>query len=138
MRAVAIAGAISVALKMLLNMIKKWKVFAKTDKQKIIIKMITLGVGVLALITTNVGMGLPLWQSLIIAGGGPGAMAFHDIYELMLVLLGKKKYSEVKKELETPDDGPPSTAEISPVTINNSEEPVVGMNPDEEVKTPKN
>jgi hypothetical protein len=102
-KVVAAAGVLAVVLKMLLSGLASWKDYFQTDKGKAWLKLITVGVGLLAFVASNVGMGIPFWQSLILAGGGPGAMAVHSLHQMIPVILGKSKLP--------PSDppGPPST-----------------------------
>ncbi len=90
-KVIAAAGIISVALKMLLSGLASWKPYFKTDKGKAWLKVITVVVGLTAFIASNVGMGIPFWQSLILAGGGPASMAVHSIWQMIPVILGKSK-----------------------------------------------
>jgi hypothetical protein len=100
-KAIAIAAAIAAALKLLLSSLKQWAGFFKTDKQKAALKVITLFVGLGAFMATNIGFGMPWWEALIVAGGGPGSMLIHDLTKLIEVFKGEKKYDDVKKDLES-------------------------------------
>lgn len=102
-KAMAMAAALASGLKLLLSSLKKWKGFFKTGKQKAILQITTLLIGIAAFFATNIGMGMPFWMSLIVAGGGPGAMLVHDFQDLVMVLLGKKKFEEVEKTLQDKD-----------------------------------
>lgn len=102
-KVIAAAGILAVVLKMLLSGLASWKDYFQTDKGKAWLKLITVGVGLLAFVASNVGMGIPFWQSLILAGGGPGAMAVHSLHQMIPVILGKGKLPPS----EPP--GPPST-----------------------------
>ncbi len=90
-KTIAFAALLAVILKGLLSAIKSWTPYFKGLKGKAWIQVVTLVVGFAAFIATNVGMGVPFWQSLILAGGGPGAMVIHDLMSLLPVLLGKKQ-----------------------------------------------
>ncbi|HEY8094546.1 MAG TPA: hypothetical protein VIE65_00435 [Methylobacter sp.] len=88
---IAIAGTISVVLKLLLSALSSWKDYFQTDKGKAWLKVITVGVGLIAFIASNVGMGIPFWQAIILAAGGPAAMAVHSIWQMIPVIAGKQK-----------------------------------------------
>lgn len=91
MKVIAFAAVLAVGLKGFISSLKSWKGYFKGVKGKAWLKTITLVVGFLAFIATNIGMGIPWWQALIVAGGGPGAMLVHDLAGLVPVLTGKKK-----------------------------------------------
>jgi hypothetical protein len=97
-----IAGAaiLAVLLKTLLSGVKSWTGYFTTDKQKAALKLITVGVGLLAFIVTNIGYGIPWWQALILAGGGPASVAVHEFTAMVPVLNGKAKLP--------PSDPPPA------------------------------
>lgn len=91
---IAMAGTLAVVLKVLLSVLDQWKGFFTTIKGRAVLKLITVGIGFVAFMLTNIGFGLPLWQSLILAGGGPGALLVHDIVEIIPALNGKKQQKE--------------------------------------------
>jgi len=93
-RLIAIAGTIAVVLKILLSVLDQWKGYFTSIRGKAILKLITVAVGFLAFVATNIGFGLPWWQALILAGGGPGALLVHDIMEIVPALNGKKQQKE--------------------------------------------
>lgn len=88
---IAFAAVLAAALKGLLSLLRSWKPYFTTIKGKAWLKAITVVVGFVAFVATNVGMGIPWWQSLILAGGGPGAMLVHDLMDIIPVIRGKKK-----------------------------------------------
>lgn len=88
---IASAATLAVGLKILLSLLDQWKGYFEGPKGKALLKLITLTVGLVAFLATNVGLGLPFWQSLILAGGGPGAILVHDLSDIVSVLRGKKK-----------------------------------------------
>jgi hypothetical protein len=92
-KAMAAAASIAVVLKLLLSGLKSWKGYFSTDKGKAWLKITTLGIGFIAFLLTNFGMGLSWWQALIVAGGGPGAILVHELSRLIPVVEGKKKYT---------------------------------------------
>ncbi len=91
---IAAAGMLAVGLKILLSSLDQWKGYFTTIKGKAVLKLITVAVGFLAFLATNIGFGLPIWQALILAGGGPGALLVHDIMEIVPALTGKKQAKE--------------------------------------------
>lgn len=90
MKLIAVAGVMAAVLKALLSALSGWKDYFKTDKGKAWVKVITLVIGFLAFILSNIGFGIPWWQALIVAGGGPGAILIHELSKLVPVLEGKK------------------------------------------------
>lgn len=90
-KVIAIAGALAVVLKMILSALASWKDYFKTDKGKAWLKAFTIVVGLLAFVAGNVGMGIPFWQALVLAGGGPGAMAVHSLMQIIPAMKGEAK-----------------------------------------------
>ena len=90
-KSIAIAGTMAILLKMLTSVLRGWKGRVHADADKAKIKIASISVGVLAFLATNIGAGLPWWQAIVIAGGGPGSIAVHEIMKLVPVLQGKKK-----------------------------------------------
>lgn len=111
-RMIALAAILAIALKTLVSVLQSWKGFFTTDKQKAWLKIATLVVGFLAFLLTNIGFGIPWWQAIILAGGGPGAIMVHELTKMIPVLLGKKKY-ESKSE-PPPPDGEKKEEELIP------------------------
>ena len=101
---IALAAAMAVILKLLVSLASSWKGYFKTDKQKAALKIGLVVSGFVIFLATNVGMGINWWQSLILAGGGPGSILVHELAKLLPVLQGKKKYNEVDP------DGDPTTS----------------------------
>lgn len=89
MKLIATAGIMAAVLKALLTALSGWKDYFKTVKGKAWLRAITLVVGFLAFILTNIGFGIPWWQSLIVAGGGPGAILVHELMKLGPAIKGK-------------------------------------------------
>lgn len=106
-----IAGAaiLAVALKAFISTLKSWKGYFSTDKSKAWLKITTLAVGVIAFFATNLGFGIPWWQSLILALGGPAAVAVHEFSSLIPVLKGKAK-------MPVSDPPPPPANDVAPPT----------------------
>jgi len=94
---IAFAATLAVGLKILMSMLEAWKGYFTTIRGKAILKLVTLVVGFVAFMATNIGLGLPWWQSLILAGGGPGALLAHDLAEIIPALNGKKQKREDAK-----------------------------------------
>jgi len=86
---IAAAGTISAVLKVLLSALSGWKDYFTTDVGKAWLRAITLVVGFVAFIMTNIGFGIPWWQALIVAGGGPGAILVHEMMKLIPAIRGK-------------------------------------------------
>lgn len=91
---IAMAGTLAVGLKILLSVLDQWKGYFTSIKGKAVLKLITVAVGFLAFMATNIGFGLPWWQALILAGGGPGALLVHDVVDIIPALNGKKQQKE--------------------------------------------
>jgi hypothetical protein len=83
------AAIFAVILKLLLSGISNWRDYFNTDKGKAWVRLITLIVGFLAFIATNIGLKMPWWQALILALGGPGAILVHEITKIIPALQGK-------------------------------------------------
>jgi len=95
MKLTAGAASLAVALKILLSLLGNWKGYFQGDKGKAILRIVTLSVGLLAFLATNIGFGIPWYSAIIIAGGGPGAIVIHEIMKIIPVLKGQKKYADV-------------------------------------------
>lgn len=91
---IAAAGVMAIMLKILLSMLKSWKDYFTSDKGKAWLKIISLLVGCIAFIISNIGFGIPWWQALMLASGGPGAILVHELIKLFPVIEGKAKYTE--------------------------------------------
>ncbi len=109
-RMLALAAVMAILLKSLVSALQAWKGFFTTDKQKAWLKVITLVIGFVAFLLSNIGFGIPWWQSVILAGGGPGAILVHELMKLIPVLLGKKKLDEVEKKSDAADGGKEETS----------------------------
>lgn len=112
-RSIVIAAAAAVALRQILQALKSWTGYFKTDRAKAWLKIGTIVIGLAAFLATNLGMGIPWWQALILAGGGPAAMAVDGIIKLVPVLLGKKKLADVEQE-PVPEPAPPTDLSVKP------------------------
>lgn len=95
-KVIAAAATLAVALRMFLLTLQSWRSFFTTDKGKAWLKAITVCVGFVAFFLTNVGFGIPWWQALILAAGGPGAIVVHEMMKLVPVLRGKKAYADAE------------------------------------------
>lgn len=92
------AGIIATGLRVLYSVMKAWKGFFVTEKSKAWFKVAALSVGVLAFLLTNVGLGMSWVNSLILAGGGPGAVAVHEFTKLIPILRGQKPVEPIEPE----------------------------------------
>lgn len=97
---IAYAALMAVILKISVSVLKSYSEFFKTDKGKARIRLISILVGFSAFLLSNIGFGMPVWQAIILAGGGPGALAIHEIMKLIPVLRGEKPI-EPESEVET-------------------------------------
>lgn len=104
---VAISAVMAVILKLLISAIKSWTGFFKTDKGKAALKSILITFGFAAFILTNLGLGIPWWQAIILAGGPPGAILVNELSSLFPVILGKKKLPKPTETPETPETPEP-------------------------------
>ncbi len=93
-KVIAFAAAMAVALKILISVLDQWKGYFTSIRGRALLKILLLVLGFAAFITSNIGMGIPWWQALILAGGGPGALLVHDIMEVIPALTGKKQQKE--------------------------------------------
>lgn len=98
------AGTEAVLLKVAISMLRGWSPFFKTDRSDAVVRMITIVAGLLVGVLTHVAGGVPWWQSVIVMAGGPGAVAFHELWKLIPVAEGKEKMPPDEK------DPPPSNA----------------------------
>lgn len=113
-RAVAGAAVMGILLKVLLSVLKNWKEYFTTDKGKAWLKASTLVVGLLAFVVSNVGYGIPFWESLILAGGGPASIAFHELGKLIPVIQGKAKYTSTSPPPPPADTSDPTAPPTPP------------------------
>jgi uncharacterized Rmd1/YagE family protein len=112
-RMIAFAAVLAILLKALVSALQSWKGFFTTDKQKAWLKIITLVVGFIAFLASNIGFGIPWWQSIILAGGGPGAIMVHELLKLIPVLMGKKKYESKSEPPATTDEAKKEADELA-------------------------
>lgn len=105
-KVIGLAALMAVVLKLLISSLNSWKGYFTTDKQKAWLKVSLVGVGFITFLLTNIGYGIPWWQALILAGGGPASIAVHEVTKLVPVLRGKKKLAEAEQETsEEPTEG---------------------------------
>lgn len=94
-RTVKFIGAMStvaIVLKILLSLLTTWKdTLFSSDKGKASIRIAILVVTLGIFLTTNMGFGIPWWQALILAAGGPLSMFLHEMMKLIPVIRGQKK-----------------------------------------------
>lgn len=92
---VSVMGLSAIILKIILSLLTTWKdILFKSDKGKAAIRLAILVVTVLIFLATNLGFGIPWWQALILAAGGPLSMFIHEMTKLIPVLRGKEKLQE--------------------------------------------
>lgn len=97
-KVIGLAALMAVVLKLAISSLNAWKGYFNTDKQKAWLKISVVGVGFIVFLLTNIGYGIPWWQALILAGGGPASLTIHEIVKLIPVVTGKKKLVEAEKE----------------------------------------
>ncbi len=103
---ISAAATLSVILKLILSGLASWKSYFKTDMGKAWLKIVTIFMGIVAFISGNIGFGLPWWEAMILAGGGPAAMAVHSLQQLIPVIRGKAKYADPDTGSGTPSINP--------------------------------
>jgi hypothetical protein len=108
-RLIAMAASLAVALKLLVSMLKSWTSWLENDKQKAMMKAALLLLGFGSFVAGNIGLGLPWWQALVVAGGPPGAILIHELSSLLLVFKGKKKLTpDLDPTVDSNPPAPPS------------------------------
>lgn len=105
---IALAASVAIGLKLLISMLTAWKGYFRSDRSKAFLKLCLVGVGFLAFVATNLGFGIPWWQALVLAGGGPGSILIHELGKMVPVLRGQRKYDEVDP------DGDPTNPDLPP------------------------
>ena len=97
-KTVKFVGAMStlaVVLKILLSLLTSWKdAIFKSDRGKASLRLVILGITLGIFLTTNMGFGIPWWQALILAAGGPLSMVLHEMMKLIPVVRGKAKLQD--------------------------------------------
>ena len=89
---VGIMGTLAVVLKIFLSLLTTWKdTLFNGDKGKATIRIAILVVTLAVFLTTNMGFGIPWWQAMILAAGGPLSMVIHEMMKLIPVIRGKAK-----------------------------------------------
>jgi hypothetical protein len=83
----AIAAAL---IKLLLALLKLTGPFWKSDKAKLVIRLLTLTLGAVAGALASVVGGLPWWDAVIVFMGGPGAILLTE-YQKSIPFLAPKK-----------------------------------------------
>jgi len=92
----AIMGLLAAVFKLLLSFLKwlsKWWV---TKTGKMVLRTVTLVLGVATFFVTSMAMGEPWYNSLLLALSGPGSLALHEISQLVPGVNTKKKAKEAK------------------------------------------
>lgn len=90
----AMAGAIAVFLRSVLSLLQSVEKIPNTPRGKAFMKLSTLVVGLLIFVASNLGAGIPWWQALILAGGGPGAILINELAKTWPVLLNKPEVNQ--------------------------------------------
>lgn len=103
------AMAIAIGLKLFISALKSWGGLFKSDQGKAVIRVITLVAGLAVGLFTNLALKMPWWQAVIVAGGGPAAIALHEIIALIPALRGKGKLPP-EEAPEEPTETPASTS----------------------------
>jgi hypothetical protein len=86
---IASAGTISVLLKMLISGLTNWsKFFRFSDRSGAVIRLLTIAAGLLSGLFANLAFHIPWWQAIIVMAGGPGAIAFHELLQIIPALRG--------------------------------------------------
>lgn len=98
----AMAAAIAVFLRSLLNFLQSAEKIPSSPKAKAWMKVSTLFVGFLIFIASSLGMGMPWWQAIILAGGGPGSILVNELAKVLPIILNQSK-PELPAEPPTPE-----------------------------------
>lgn len=112
-KAIAFAATLAVILKIIISLLTSWKGYFKSDKAKAWLKFSLVLCGFGVFLSTNLGFGIPWWQSLILAGGGPGSILVHELVKLWPVFRGEKKYIEVDPDGDPTNEDPPEPVQSS-------------------------
>lgn len=97
----AIAAAIAVFLRSVLSFLKSIEKIPDTPKGKAWMKLSTLLVGFLIFVASNLGVGMPWWQALILAGGGPGSILVNELAKAWPILFGRPTQVQTDSSEET-------------------------------------
>lgn len=92
---IALSATLAVVLKILISVLSSWQGYFTTDKGKAGLKIGLVSAGFFVFLFTNFGFGIPWWQSVILALGGPGSIMVHELTKLIPVLRGQKKLADV-------------------------------------------
>jgi hypothetical protein len=100
-------STLAVVLKIVLSLLTTWKdSLFKSDRGKAGIRIAILAITLGIFLATNMGFGIPWWQAMILAAGGPLSMVIHEMMKLVPVLRGKGKLpadAEAKPEVAAAD-----------------------------------
>lgn len=85
-------SGLAVVLKILVSLLTTWKnnLFS-SDRGKAWIRVSILVLTLAVFLATNLGFGIPWWQALILAAGGPLSVFLHEMAKLVPVIRGKAK-----------------------------------------------
>ena len=92
----AIAALIAFVLKWLVSALKKIKTEELSDKAKQIIPWIVMVLGVVVAVVAHYGMNENWTNAIILGGGPPGAVLFHNLWESFVNLIKKKPTPSVE------------------------------------------
>lgn len=81
---------ITTVLKLLLSLLKMASSFWSETRGKWVLRIITLGLGVVIAIVSSMAIGMPWWDAVLLGLSGPGAVALHE-YQKLIPALSKKK-----------------------------------------------
>jgi hypothetical protein len=85
----AISALIAIALKVLLSLLKLTG--AAIFKNSTFLKIVPLVLGVLIYLFADFAAGVVWYEALIVAAGGPGAILFNEVWELLPILQDAKE-----------------------------------------------
>ena len=86
----AIMALLAAVFKILLSLLKFTSDWWKTPKAKNVLRLSTLGLGVLVFLTAKLAGGESIVNALMLAMSGPLAIAFHELYDIVIQLSQKK------------------------------------------------
>jgi len=105
---IGIMSTLAIVLKILLSLMTAWKdTLFQSDKGKAGIRIAILSTTLGIFLATNMGFGIPWWQALILAAGGPLSMVIHEMMKLIPVVRGKGKLPADPVQPDPPQDSSP-------------------------------